>query len=85
MALFFNLFIYSFVFGCAGSLLLCGFSLVAVRGGYSPVPVCGFLTVLASLAVEDRLSSCGAWVQVLRGMWDLHRPGVKPTSSALPG
>jgi hypothetical protein len=29
---------FYFIFGCAGSLLLCeGFFLVAARGGYSPV------------------------------------------------
>ena len=67
MALFLNFYLlsYSFILGCAASLLLCGFfffsfflvggfSLVAVRGGYSPVTVCRFL-VVASLAAEDRL------------------------------
>ena len=39
------------VFGCAGSLLLCGFSLVEVRG---------HLIVVASLAAEHRLQgACG--------------------------
>ena len=33
--LFKNLFIYLLIFGCAGSSLLCGFSLVAVSRGYS--------------------------------------------------
>ena len=32
-----------------------------------------------------RLSSCGAWAQVLHGMWDLPRPGLKPVSPALAG
>ena len=36
-------------------------------------------------AVEHRLSSCGAWPQLLRGMWDLPRPGIEPVSPALAG
>ena len=62
-----------FIFGCAGSSLLCGLSLFVV---------CGLLMVVASLIVEHMLysvdfsrcglwalwcwlSSCGAWVQNL--------------------
>ena len=36
-------------------------------------------------ALEHRLSSCGAWAQLLRSMWDLPRPGLKPMSPALAG
>ena len=48
------------------------------------------LTVVASPVVEHRLqtrrlSSCGSRAQLLRGMWDLPRPGLKPVSSALAG
>ena len=48
------------------------------------------LTVLASLAAEHRLqmrrlSSCGPRAQLLRGMWDLPRPGLEPVSPALAG
>uniref|UniRef100_A0A8C0I560 Tubulin beta chain n=2 Tax=Balaenoptera musculus TaxID=9771 RepID=A0A8C0I560_BALMU len=32
-----------------------------------------------------RLSSCGSRAQLLRGMWDLSRPGLEPTSPALAG
>ena len=35
--------------------------------------------------VACRLSSCGAWAQLLRGMWDLPGPGLKPVSPALAG
>ena len=38
-----------------------------------------------SQAPERRLSSCGAWAQLLRGMWDLPGPGLEPTSPALAG
>ena len=48
------------------------------------------LTIAASLVVEHRLqtrrlSSCGSWAQLLRGMWDLPRPGLEPVSPALAG
>ena len=47
-------------------------------------------TVAASLVAEHRLqmrrlSSCGSRAQLLRGMWDLPRPGLKPASPALAG
>ena len=35
--------------------------------------------------LEHRLSSCGAWASVLRGMWDLCGPGLEPASPALAG
>ena len=38
-----------------------------------------------SWALERRLSSCGAWASLLRGMWDLPRPGIEPVSPALAG
>ena len=47
---------FQLIFGCAGSLLLPGLSLVAaVSGGYSRVAVHRHLIVVASLAVEHRL------------------------------
>ena len=36
-------------------------------------------------ALEHRFSSCGAQVQLLRGMWNLPGPGIKPMSPALAG
>ena len=50
----------------------------------------GPLTVMVSLVAEHRLqtcrlSSCGSWAQLLRGMWDLPRPGLEPMSLALAG
>ena len=82
---YFNKFIY-FIFGCVGSLLWCvGFSLRGPlllrstgsrRRGFSS---CG------SQALERRLSSCGAQAYLLRGMWDLPRPGLEPVSPALAG
>ena len=48
------------------------------------------LTVAASLIEEHRLqtcrlSNCGSRAQLLRGMWDLPRPGLEPVSPALAG
>ena len=50
----------------------------------------GPLTVTASLVAEHRLqtrrlSNCGSRAQLLRGMWDLPRPGLEPVSAALAG
>ena len=36
-------------------------------------------------APERRLSSCGTWAQLLRGMWDPPGPGLEPASPALSG
>ena len=54
------------------------------------IAVRGPLTIAASLVVEHRLqtrrlSNCGSWAQLLRGMWDLPRPGLEPVSPALAG
>ena len=54
------------------------------------IAVHGPLTVTASLVAEQRLqtrklSSCGSRAQLLRGMWDLPRPGLEPVSPAFAG
>ena len=54
------------------------------------IAVRGPLTIAASLVAEyrlqtHRLSSCGSWAQLLRGMWDPPRPGLEPMSPALAG
>ena len=48
------------------------------------------LTVAASLVAEHRLqtrrlSNCGSRAQLLRGMWDLPRPGLETVFPALAG
>ena len=56
-----------FVFGCTGSLLMCGLSLVVESGGYSLVWVLNLLTAVASLRFGARalgctgFSRCGSW------------------------
>ena len=84
-----NLFIYLFltVLGpsfCARAFSSCG------EWGPLFITVRGPLTIAASLVAEHRLrpcrlSSCGLWAQLLRGMWDLPRPGLEPVSPALAG
>ena len=49
------------------------------------IVVRGPLTIAASLVAECRLSNCGSWAQLLRGMWDLPRPGLEPVFPALAG
>ena len=83
------LFIYLFmaVLGlhfCARAFSSCG------ERGPLFIAVRGPLTVTASPVAEHRLqtrrlSSCGSWAQLLRGMWDLPRPGLEPVSPALAG
>ena len=69
---------------CARAFSSCG------KWGPLFIAVHGPLTVVASLVVEHRLqtrrlSSCGSRAQLLCGMWDLPRPGLKPVSPALAG
>ena len=66
--------------------------LISSCGEWGPlfIAVHGPLTVAASLIAEHRLqtrrlSNCGSRAQLLRGMWDLSRPGHEPVSPALAG
>ena len=69
---------------CARAFSSCG------EQGPLFIAVRGPLTVTASFVVEHRLqtrrlSSCGSPALLLRGMWDLPRPGLEPVSPALAG
>ena len=69
---------------CARAFSSCG------EWGPLFIAVRGPLTVVASLVAEHRLqtrrlSSCGSRAQLLRGVWDLPRPGLEPVSPALAG
>ena len=69
---------------CARAFSSCG------KRGPLFIVVRGPLTIVASLVAEHRLqtrrlSSCGSRAQLLRGMWDLPRPGLEPMSPALAG
>ena len=54
-------------------------------GRQASVVVAHGLSSCGSQALERRLGSCGARAYLLRGMWDLHRPGLEPVSPALAG
>ena len=85
VCLFFNLFMA--VLGlrfCARAFSSCG------KRGPLFIAVCGPLTIAASPVAEHRLrtrrlSNCGSRAQLLRGTWDLPRPGLEPVSPALAG
>ena len=69
---------------CARAFSSCG------KRGSLFIAVHGPLTIVASLVAEHRLqmrklSSWGSRAQLLRGMWDLPRPGLEPVSPALAG
>ena len=69
---------------CARAFSSCG------ERGPLFIAVRGPLTIAASLVAEQRLqtrrlSSCGSRAQLLRGTWDLPRPGLEPLSPALAG
>ena len=69
---------------CARAFSSCG------ERGPLFIAVRGPLTIVASLVAEHRLqtrrlSSCGSRAQLLRGIWDLPRPGLEPVSPALAG
>ena len=69
---------------CARAFSSCG------KPGSLFIAVCGPLTIAASLVEEHRLqtcklSNCGSRAQLLRGMWNLPRPGLEPVSPALAG
>ena len=69
---------------CARAFFSCG------RRGPLFIAVRGPLTIAASLVADlrlqtRRLSNCGSWAHLLRGMWDLPRPGLEPVSPALAG
>ena len=69
---------------CARAFSSCG------ERGPLFIVVCRPLTIAASLVAEHRLqtrrlSSCGSRAQLLRGTWDLPRPGLEPVSPALAG
>ena len=85
-----TLFIYLFIFGCVGSSVRARAFSSCGKWGPLFIAVRGPLTVAASLVAEHRLqtrrlSSCGSRAQLLRGMWDLPRPGLEPVSPALAG
>ena len=79
----------------AGATLCCG-ARASHCGGFScwgawalgaraSIIVARRLSSCGSRALGRRLSNCGSRAQLLRGMWDLPRPGLEPVSPALAG
>ena len=69
---------------CARAPSSCG------KRGPLLIAVRGPLTIMASPVAEHRLqmrrlSGCGSRAQLIRGMWDLPRPGLEPVSPAPAG
>ena len=66
-----------------------GLSLVVASGGHSSSR-CAGLSLSRPLVAEHRLqmrrlSNCGLRAELLRGMWDLPRPGLESAPPALAG
>ena len=88
---FFFKYLFIYLFMAVLGLRFCAraFSSCGERGPLF-IAVRGPLTVAASPVEEQRLqtlrlSSCGSRAQLLRGTWDLPRPGLEPVSPALAG
>ena len=69
---------------CARAFSSCG------KRGPLFIAVRGPLITAASLVAEHRLqtrrlSNCGSRAELLRGMWDLPKPGLEPVSPTLAG
>ena len=83
-------FIYLFIFGCVGSSLLRGVFPQLRRAGATLLcgaraSHCGGFSLRSTGSRRTGFSSCGTQAQLLRSMWDLPRPGLKPVSPALAG
>ena len=89
--LIFTLYLFNFLFLAVLGLCFCVWAFSSCsEWGPLFIAVRGPLTVAASLVVEHRLqkrrlSTCGSRAQLLRGTWDLPRPGLEPVSPALTG
>ena len=88
---FFFQYLFIYLFMAVLGLRFCvrAFSSCVKRGPLF-IAVRGPLTIAASLVAEHRLqtrrlSNCGSRAQLLRGMWNLPRPGLEPMSPALAG
>ena len=86
--LFFFIYLFIYLWLCWVFTSERGLSSSCGKRGPLFIAMRGPLTIAASLAAEHRLqtrrlSNCGSRAQLLRGMWDLPRPGLEPVSPAL--
>ena len=87
--LFLCIYVCMYVWLCWVFVSVRGLSPIAASGGHSSSR-CAGLSLSQPLVAEHRLqtrrlSNCGSRAQLLRGMWDLPRPGLEPASPALAG
>ena len=97
---FFNfIYLFTYLFMAVLGLRFCARAF-SIRGKWGPlfiavrgplfIAVHGPFTIAAPPVAghrlqTHRLSSCGSRAQLLRGMWDLPRPGLEPMPPALAG
>ena len=87
---FFNFYLFIYLWLCWVFVSVRGLSLVVASGGHSSSRCAGLSLSRPLLLAEHRLqmrrlSNCGSWAQLLRGMWDPPTPGLEPMSPALAG
>ena len=97
LTFFLCMYVCMYVWLCWVFISVRGLSLVVASGGHSSSRCgghsssrCAGLSLSWPLVAEhrlqmQRLSNCGSRAELLRGMWDLPRPGLEPTSPALAG
>ena len=93
----FFMYVCMYVWLCWVFVSVRGLSLVVASGGHSSSQCgghsssrCAGLSLSRPLVAEHRLqthrlNNCGSRAELLRGMWDLPRPGLEPASPALAG
>ena len=91
LSFFFNFYLFIYLFMAVLGLCFCAWAFSSC-GKWGPlfIAVRGLLIIVASVVGEyrlqtRRLSNCGSRAQLLRGLWDLPRPGLEPVSPALAG
>ena len=71
--------------GLLSLVLVCGLLIVVTSLAVEHGLQGRWLISYGSQDLQHKINSCGAWVQLLCGMWDLPRPRIKPMSPALAG
>ena len=86
---FLSIYLFIYLWLCWVFVSVRGLSLVVASGDHSSSR-CAGLSLSWPLLAEHRLqtrrlSNCGSRAQLLRGTWDLPKPGLEPVSPALAG
>ena len=82
---FFNFYLFIYLWLCWVFVSVRGLSLVVASGRHSSLRCAGVSPSRPLLLQSTGSSNCGSRAQLLRGMWDLPRPGLEPVSPALAG